>query len=361
MSRVVRSLSRSSGAMLASALMVVLLGASDAVDEARARLLGMPLQERKQIEESLRRFDQVLTIEQQKAIRELDQRITGLAPEERVRYLAVLRKYHNWLDSLPETVKNSVLDKQVGERMALVKSLIAKYPLPDEGTPAWLAIVDNSVGSPIEQAAMFKVWQEMTPEQRRDFEAQPAGNRRPQVLLRKHGGNKIIRELTPSKLVEEEWFPKTFARLREYQQIDPELSEMLSKTECASWPSQRPRTLPRSSVGLRMQRSAVNLYYLNQPPPRSVDPHRLTQFLGAMPPWIRATFNTYPADEARRRLTLVYRLVFPYPNEFNPMVPTGSKAAAGTGGQARPRTACSSAGSQSQSHSPRSPTPGTPF
>jgi len=139
--------------MLASAVVVVLLGASDAVDEARARLLGMPLQERKQIEESLRRFDQVLTIEQQKAIRDLDQRITGLAPEERVRYLAVLRKYHNWLDSLPETVKNSVLDKPADERMALVRSLIAKYPLPEEDTPAWLAIVDNSVGSPIEQAA----------------------------------------------------------------------------------------------------------------------------------------------------------------------------------------------------------------
>ena len=193
----------------------------------------------------------MLTSEQQKAIRELDQRIAGLAPEERVRYLAVLRRYHNWLDSLPEAVKNSVLDKPVGERMALVKSLIAKYPLPDEGTPAWIAVVDNSVGSPIEQAAMFKVWQEMTPEQRRDFEAQPAGNRRPQALLRRYGGNKIIRELTPSKLVEDEWFPKTFARLREYQKIDPELKEMLTKTDIKPMrlcPSRRPRTLPRSFV-----------------------------------------------------------------------------------------------------------------
>ncbi len=115
--------------------------------------------------------------------------------------------------------------------MALVRSLTAKYPLPDEGTPAWIAVVDNSVGSPIEQAAMFKVWQEMTPEQRRDFEAQPAGNRRPQALLRRAGANKIIRELTPSKIVEDEWFAKTFARLREYQKIDPELREMLTKTD----------------------------------------------------------------------------------------------------------------------------------
>ena len=317
--------------MLASAVMFLLLGASDAVDEARARILGMPLQERKQIEESLRRFDQILTIEQQKAMRELDQRIAGLGPEERVRYLAVLRRFHNWLDSLPETVKNSVLDKPVAERMPLVKSLIAKYPLPDEGTPAWIAVVDNSVGSPIEQAAMFKVWQEMTSEQRRDFEARPAGNRRPQALLRREGGDKIIRELTPDRLREEEWFPKNFIpRLREYQKIDPELKELLTKTEIksdASGPKQKAQ-VAENFRRARMHRSAVNLYFLNQPPPQAVDSQRLAQFLGAMPPWIRATFNTYPADEARRRLTLVYRLVFPSPREFNPTAFAGSNTAA---------------------------------
>src|SRR5436305_82167 len=87
--------------MLASGLVVLLLGASDAVDEARARVLGMPLEDRRQIEENLRRFDQVLTNEQQKAVRELDERLARLAPEERIRYLAVLRRYHNCIDSRP--------------------------------------------------------------------------------------------------------------------------------------------------------------------------------------------------------------------------------------------------------------------
>jgi hypothetical protein len=363
-SRLARSLSRSSATMLASAVTVLLVGASDAVDDARERLLGMPLLERKQIEESLRRFDQVLTTEQQKSMREIDQRIWKLAPEERVHYLAVLRRYHNWLDSLPESVKNSVLDKPVAERMAVVKSLIPRYPLPDEGTPAWIAVVDNSVGSPIEQAAMFKIWQEMTPEQRRVFEAQPAGNRRPQALLRSYGGNKIIGELTPSNLLEEEWFSKTFARLREYQRVDPELKEMLSKTEIkpdASLPKQKAQEAAEKFRRVRMQRSAVNLYYLNQPPPRGVDPQLLTQFLGAMLPWIRATFDTYPADEARRRLTLVYRIVFPYPNEFKPTVTTGSKAAPAPAvgrGVVPPAPAPVPKPGRAP---PRSPTSGTPF
>jgi hypothetical protein len=347
--------------------MVLLLGATDAVEDARERLLGMPLLERKQIEASLRRFDQVLTTEQQKSIRDLDERIAKLAPEEKAHYLAVMRRYHNWLDSLPETVKNNVLNKPVAERMALVKSLIPKYPLPNESTPEWIAVVDNIVGSPLEQAAMFKIWQEMTPEQRRAFEAQPAGNRRPQALLRNNGGNKIIRELTPSNILEEEWLPKTFARLREYQKIDPDLTEILTKKEVKSdAPSpkqQKVQEAAEKARRARMHRSVVNLYYLNQPPPHRVDPHRLAEFLGAMPPWIRATFNTYPADEARRRLTLVYRLVFPYPDEFKPTVSSGSKItpapapAVGRGGVPPARAPVP----KPNRTPPESPTPGTPF
>src|SRR5436305_8145013 len=105
---------------------------------------------------------------------------------------------------------------------------------------------------------------------------------------------------------------------------------MLTKTDPKTdAPSSKPKAqdVAEKFRRVRMQRSAVNLYYLNQPPPRGVDPQRLTQFLGAMPPWIRAAFNAYPADEARRRLTLVYRLVFPYPNEFTHMVATGSNTA----------------------------------
>ena len=60
-----------------------------------------------------------------------------------------------------------------------------------------------------------------------------------------------------------------------------------------------------------MRRLAINLYFLEQPPPGQVDPQRLAQFFAAMPPWVRTSFDSYTADEARRRLTLVYRLLFP--------------------------------------------------
>ena len=68
-----------------------------------ARLRSFSPQQRNEVSETLRRFDLQVSPEQQKAIRDLDQQIQKLPVEERAHYLAVLRRYHNWLDSLPET------------------------------------------------------------------------------------------------------------------------------------------------------------------------------------------------------------------------------------------------------------------
>ena len=95
--------------------------------------------------------------------------------------------------------------------------------------------------------------------------------------------------------------------------------------------------------------------YLEQPPPHPVTAERLTQFFTALPPWVRTTFDSYPPDEARRRLTLVYRLVFPYPDEFRP---ARAPASTTTGTSSKPATP-SGAGSRPASAPPvPSPLPG---
>jgi hypothetical protein len=38
--------------------------------------------------------------------------------------------------------------------------------------------------------------------------------------------------------------------------------------------------------------------------------------VAALPIWVQATLDHYPPDEARRRLSFAYRLVFPYPKEI---------------------------------------------
>jgi hypothetical protein len=65
------------------------------------------------------------------------------------------------------------------------------------------------------------------------------------------------------------------------------------------------------------RRLAANLYFVDNPP-KPVTPDRLAAFLAAYPAWIQSTFLGCAPDEARRRLTIVYRLVFPYPDEIKP-------------------------------------------
>ena len=51
-------------------------------------------------------------------------------------------------------------------------------------------------------------------------------------------------------------------------------------------------------------------YYFVEKPPAKVSPDKLLQFERAVPSWIRGSYDTLPPEEARRRLTILYRLVF---------------------------------------------------
>ena len=111
--------------------------------------------------------------------------------------------------------------------------------------------------------------------------------------------------------------PKVEAKLSELQAFDPEIRTALTKAETAFKQKNETKQKPAHGPPPLMRRLAINLYYLEQPPPKPVDPQRLAQFFAAMPPWVRTHFDAYPADEARRRLTLVYRLLYPK-DEFKP-------------------------------------------
>ncbi len=332
------------GRLLAIALIPLLIapfiGADDTPDDPLARLRSFSPQQRNQVSETLRRFDLQVSTEQQKAIRDLDQQIQKLPVEERAHFLAVLRRYHNWLDSLPETVKDSLLAKPSSERMAQVKTLIAKYPLPPEKTPYWMQFANVAGGSPFELAAVFKIWQELTPQQRREIEKLATPAQRRDKLFEYGRDLKIPREIRPADFRAEDWIPKVAAKINEIRETDPELKAAFDKAES------KPEAKPRARLAMLSRRLAINLYFLEQPPPHPVTAERLTQFFTALPPWVRTTFDSYPPDEARRRLTLVYRLVFPYPDEFLPArapasttTGTSTKTATGSGADSRPAPA----------------------
>jgi hypothetical protein len=290
----------------------------------------MSPQQRTELADALKQFDLQLTPDQQESIREIDQQISKLSAEDKVHYLAALRRYHNWLDSLPETVRDNLQAKPPGERMAQIKTMISKYPLPRESNPYWMEFAEVAGSSPFELAVTFKIWQELTPQQRREIESLPAGAQRRSRLIEYGRDLKLLKEFRPRDFHVDDWIPKVEAKIADIRSSDPELKSAVAKAETASKRKNEAKEQAVRTLSPLMRRLAINLYFLEQPAPRPVDPQRLAQFFAAMPPWVRSSFDSYTADEARRRLTLVYRLLFPK-DEFKPARPgtsvsTGSAA-----------------------------------
>jgi Protein of unknown function (DUF3106) len=331
---------RTSATVLIAAMVPALLGAADELQDAMARLQTMSPRQRTEIAEALQRFDLKVPPEEQKTIRELDERINALPPEEKVRHLAVLRRFHNWLDTLPDTVRDDLLARTPDQRMPQIKTLLARYPLPRQGDPVWKQFTELLGPSYFELAALFKIWQDMTPGERAQIEKLPIAKRRAELL--EHVLQKpSLRDFRPADFRLEEWIPRVEAKIDELRQVDPELRTALTKAERKL--EERAKEKPLAKIRARtpiLRRLAANLYTLSQDP-HPVSAEKLDAFFGAMPPWVQSSFDPYPADEARSRLTLVYRLVFPYPAEFQPRQHAEkpqrtSKAAAPRGSGASP-------------------------
>src|SRR5262249_51191627 len=86
-----------------------------------------------------------------------------------------------------------------------------------------------------------------------------------------------------------------------------------------------------------LKRQAINLY-VSQAQVHAVDPDRLTRFISSLPEWFQASFQSLSPDEARRRASFAYRLVFPYPEEIEAAPRPGASATKGQAAPA-PRTA----------------------
>ncbi len=319
-------LSRALIVVLVAAAVTLAIGAGDATQDERARLLRLPPARRSELVEALRQFDLQLTAQEQSSLRELDRRIGLLSAEDKLRYLAAMRRFHNWLETLPELDRNNLLARPPGERMAQIKALLSRYPVPRETTPPWMQFGDVAGTGPFEVAAWFKIWQELTPQQKREVESLPATAQRRAKLLELGPSLKTMREIRPADFRLEDWTPKVQEKISELEAADPEFRTTVGKAVQAALKrrGETKEQTPRAPQVLR--RLAINLYFLEHPP-RPVDTERLAQFAAAMPPWIRASFDSLAPDEARRRLAIIYRLLYPK-GEFGPDR-TGTPAAPG--------------------------------
>jgi hypothetical protein len=313
-------------ASLAVAPLVILLlcAAEDQLQQARTRLGEMSPEQRNRVAETLKSFDLRLSPQEQASLRDLDQRISALPAEERVRYLDVLRRYHNWLDSLPETVKDGLLAKPPEERMAQIRILAAKYPIPARNTPFWIQFSDLGGPSAFELASLFKIWQKLTPQQRKEIETIPVNERTQRLHVIGRREHQIIREVRPADFDPLIWVTKAEEKLAELRLAGPDLKVAVAKAEARAENGANRKVQAKEQIRpVVLHRFAVNLYGIERPP-MTVNPENLSRFLAELPPWVRSTFDTYPHDEARRKLTVAYRVVFPHPSEFKPGPPAGA-------------------------------------
>ena len=139
-----------------SAIAMILVAAATEHDANWERLRAMPAEERTRLLGILRKFDLELTPEQQASVRELDRRLSELSPDRRAHYEAVLRRYHNWLNGLPESRQTELAAKPAGERLALVRKWIAERPVPAGDTQELMSVVEVGELSPFELASALQ-------------------------------------------------------------------------------------------------------------------------------------------------------------------------------------------------------------
>jgi hypothetical protein len=299
---------RTWGPVAVSALAVVLIAAGADLEANWTRIRALSMEQRTKLLENLRRFDLELTPEKRQAVRDLDRRIAELNPAKQFEYLAVLRRYHNWFNRLPENLQNDVLSKPPGERMALIRKLVAAHPVPTADTPQFLRVAELGEYSPFELASLYKIWQEASSAER-DKIARLDPRPRREALFRLGDQLKIPREIIPPRFPEERLvgaIEKNWRRTRPLLLPEELFKKKTDEASQKKFEGRAREILRRQSINLFLTKTEV----------RSVDPARLAQFVQGLPPWVQSTLDPYPPDEARRRLAFAYRLVFPYPEEL---------------------------------------------
>lgn len=291
---------------------LVLVAAASELDAGFERLKTMPASERTRLLESLRRFDLQLSPEQKTAARDIDRRLAEMTPTQRAHYLAVLRRYHSWLNTLPEQRQDELTAGPTGDRMTLVRTLMRERPVPTGDTPPALRVIEPGEYTPFEVASAYRIWQLLSEGQRMDMQKSGTERARREALFRIGERPKIAipRETLPEDFDEEKWIGEVRTLwgppLRSIA-----LLEDAAKTKVVDAIKKRIEAVRPEFV----RRQAINLY-VSRSERRSVDPERLDRFIAELPPWIPASFDSLAPDEARSRMAFAYRLVFPQGQEI---------------------------------------------
>ena len=286
------------------------------------RLRSMSRDQRQFLAEKLKEFDGLPRDEQQ-TIRKLDGELQKLPRQNREEAYSVVRRYHLWLSTLSETDRNEVNALAPEQKMERIRALRKQQTLAPSDYPSDLHPSVFGLNSPYDVANQIKTWLALTPERKTSLMTLKESDRgRKLNEYRQELKIPPVPKPTPTAADEqfaaERW--KTFRNQYNFPALkkfdDPANKEFQEKK------ARRLRGIAESRVfeGRTVEKARTD---------------RLLEFAFQMPPWIRALFDRLSPDLARQQLTLLYRLVFPAPEEIAPAKAAGKPASAKGSGAAK--------------------------
>ncbi len=277
-------------------ILALAAGPSAEVSESWQRLHSLPIELRNHLAEQLKVFD-TLDRAEQDVVRTLDRQVSAEADENRANYYAVLRRFHLWVQSLPEAQRTELLAAAPSQRMAMVTKILKERPASDKLESSLYHFAELGGISLFDQAEQINIWLELTDAERAEVAKLGDSDRDHRLSALAHE-KKIAPIARPSAQVLEAAHEKVlksekFAFLKNVERTEvkkPEKSKQARK---------------------KLPQQFIDNYYFIEYRPTKVGPDKLLQFERALPSWIRGSYETLPPEEARRRLTILYRLVFP--------------------------------------------------
>lgn len=279
-------------AVLIGMALCVGLGTSfEAEDATWRRLAAMPRERREALLARLDQFDALPSAEQA-AIRTLDALIQAEPEVNRAELFETLRRYHSWFRDLTDAQKTDLLTASPQSRMGLATKLFAEQTNARTRDVPFFVLADFGGASPFDQARQIKIWFKID-ETRREGVLKAAENNRLKRL-------------------------ESLGKLASVSPIASPTREKLDASYKSAGRSQFGPFLKKFEEVKNAERKSrlADHYYFLEHPPAKVKATKLLEFDTALPPWVRSTIERLPPSEARRRLTILYRLVFPAPEEM---------------------------------------------
>jgi hypothetical protein len=305
----------------AVAAVILALAAAPAPEGAAwARLRSLPHERRLFLAEQLKAFDALDRAEQAK-VRALDQKLASEPEENRANAFAVLRRYNLWFQGLPEAQRNELNSAPPERKLALVTRFRAEQRAAEAGRrESFYETTDFGSASPYQVATQIRNWLSLTPEQHEAVKRLPAPDQ-PRRVHELAKAQKLRRIPEPGKDEKDELFKAAIKTGR---------FPFARKAEEALRKLDDPGRRPDEGKKLEQLRNRVAVHYhFVKHPPAKVQSDRLLQFDAAMPPWVRGMLDGLPPAEARRRLNILYRLVFPPGTEIEAPKPAAASKKSG--------------------------------